>query len=66
MSTFTLISGRLAAETPRTIDPLGALKREWVLWRARRALARLDDLALQDIGLARSEIDDAVRYGRRG
>lgn len=34
-------------------------------WRGARALGRLDDAALKDFGLGRSEIDWAVRNGRR-
>lgn len=49
----------------------GAIVRFWNYMQERRAIARatahlaeMDDRALQDIGLTRADIGDAVRHGR--
>ena len=45
----------------------GAVQAMYAEWRARRAArnaASLSDEMLHDIGLARGEIDRAVRFGR--
>ena len=47
-------------------DLLRSFSAEWSYGRASRALHGLDDAALSDIGIARGEIDDAVRNGRAG
>lgn len=41
-----------------------AVRREWSYLVAGRALSRLDDAALNDVGVSRGSIDDAVRHGR--
>lgn len=43
---------------------LAAIWRESQLRRDQRLLAHLDDRALSDLGLGRSEIEDVVRVGR--
>ena len=43
---------------------LQALARERELRRSLRELATLNDYMLHDIGLTRSDIDRAVRFGR--
>lgn len=40
---------------------INQLSRRFDLWRQRRALARLDDAALQDIGLTRKEAETEAR-----
>ena len=45
---------------------LRKLTAEWRLRRNVRALQRLDDRTLSDIGLARGEIETIVRTGRPG
>lgn len=37
---------------------------EWHSYKAARSVESLSDAALHDIGIARSEIRNAVRYGR--
>lgn len=41
-----------------------AVARAWSEARALRAMQSLDDAMLADIGVGRSEIEDAVRHGR--
>ena len=43
-----------------------ALGSEWQARLAARRVETLSDEMLHDIGITRSEIDQAVRYGRRG
>ena len=40
---------------------INRMTRRYDLWRQRRALARLDDTALQDIGLTRREAETEAR-----
>ena len=42
----------------------GMLVREIEIRRDQRRLAALDDGMLHDLGLGRSEVDEAVRHGR--
>lgn len=48
----------------RSAGLFAALRREWSYLLAGRAMNRLDDAALQDVGVARGSIDDVVRHGR--
>ncbi len=41
--------------------PLGALARALDVWRQRRALERLDDAALRDLGLTRAAVTAETR-----
>ena len=41
------------------------LAAEWRYGRDLKSLATLDDRSLRDIGLGRSEMESAVRHGRR-
>lgn len=41
-----------------------AIRREWSYLMAGRALSRLDDAALNDVGVSRGSIEQAVRHGR--
>ena len=45
---------------PVTGHPLHALARAHDVWRQRRALARLDDAALRDLGLTRADVSSEV------
>jgi len=56
----TLISATLAPI--RAV--LAALMREWCMRRDQRLLAQMCEHELTDIGITRSQIEDAVRYGR--
>ena len=47
---------------PARVSRLGAIRNAIAVWRQRRDLARLDDRALDDIGLSRTE---ARREARR-
>ena len=66
MSFFSLSTGRRAeVRHPRSVTALlSGLAHEWALRRARRAMSRLDDALLHDIGVDRGDIDAAVRHGR--
>lgn len=44
---------------------LGELTAALARWRAARALGRLDDAGLKDIGVSRGGIEAAVRTGRQ-
>lgn len=41
--------------------PLHALARALDVWRQRRALGRLDDAALRDLGLTRADVSTEIR-----
>ncbi|WP_375458079.1 DUF1127 domain-containing protein [uncultured Enterovirga sp.] len=43
---------------------LSGLRREWQLRQDRRVLQDLDDRALADIGIGRSQVETAIRHGR--
>jgi len=60
MITFTKAIGRIFNNTP--LDP-EAKAWEAEVRRAIRELKSLNDRELNDIGIARSEIEHAVRYG---
>ena len=47
-------------------DVLANLAQEVALRRARATLGAMDDTLLTDIGVARGDIDHAVRHGRAG
>ena len=71
MSTLTSTAERLGASSPAATAILGALKRAWVAyitWRLERtAIASLRSMGerdLNDLGIGRSEIEEAVK-GRR-
>jgi len=57
-SAYAALAGRIAAIWRRQWD-------EWAARRAARELSQLDDHMLRDIGIARSQIDYAVRRPRR-
>ena len=66
MSTLSAMNTLYATHAKET-PPAGlfdALRREWSYIKAARALNRLDDAALQDVGVPRGSIGDAVRHGR--
>ncbi len=46
---------------PVRTSRLAAVKRLFAVWRQRRALERLDDAALKDLGLTRDQVDREVR-----
>ncbi|WP_282059682.1 DUF1127 domain-containing protein [Roseobacter litoralis] len=49
---FGIVRGR------RTVQPLRlALSTRLALWKSRRALAKLDDRALEDVGISRVDAD---------
>ena len=51
---------RHSHRTPR-VSILSALSHAHDTWRQRRALARLDDAALKDIGLSRADVASELR-----
>ncbi len=48
----------------RVLTALGTLKTEWQVRRTVKAVEALDAHLLQDMGLARGGVEDAVRHGR--
>ncbi len=61
------ISAERKASMPNLlVRAFAAIAREVRLRRDLRNLQRLDDVMLQDIGLGRGELEDAVRHGRSG
>ena len=67
MATMTIGGLRPATPTKTAshLGPLGRLAAGLSAWRAERALESLDDHMLQDLGVSRAGISDAVRSGRR-
>jgi uncharacterized protein YjiS (DUF1127 family) len=49
---------------PMVVRTLHAIIREWRIRRDLGRLADFDDAMLRDIGVARSEIEPALRHGR--
>ena len=67
----SMTRGAISAEPKASILDLlvrafAAMAREIRLRRDLRSLQSLDDVMLQDIGLGRGELEDAVRHGRSG
>ncbi len=70
MASLTMNSTRSRAPSGRILQSAAsvfrAVTQAWVLHRASVALQSLDDTMLNDIGVARGDIEAAVRYGRAG
>ena len=67
----SMTRGAISAERKVSLPNLlvrafASIAREVRLRRDLRNLQRLDDVMLQDIGLGRGELEDAVRNGRSG
>lgn len=56
--TYITVPGRAR---PSGQPLINRMTRRYDLWRQRRALARLDEAALQDIGLSRREAETEAR-----